>query len=62
MQYNNKPDKNNKVVPSVIVNPFSSQSYYIYDNKAINEKGYWTKTSFDEGIRPVITVPISDLE
>ena len=48
MQYNNKPDKNNKVVPSVIVNPFSSQSYYIYDNKAINEKGYWTKTSFDE--------------
>ena len=48
MQYNNKPDKINKVIPSVIVNPFSSQSYYIYDNKAINEKGYWTKTSFDE--------------
>ena len=47
MQYPNKPDKINKVIPSVIVNPFSSQSYYIYDSKAINEKGYWTKTSYD---------------
>ena len=48
MQYTNKPDKINKVKPSVIVNPFSSQSYYINNGKAINEKGYWTKTSFDE--------------
>ena len=48
MQYNTKPDKTNKVVPTVIINPFSSQSYYILDNKAINEKGYWTKTSYDE--------------
>ena len=48
MQYTNKPDKINKVIPSVIVNPFSSQSYYINNGKAINEKGYWTKTSFDE--------------
>ena len=48
MQYPNKPDKTNKVIPSVIINPFSSQSYYIYDYKEINQKGYWTKTSFDE--------------
>ena len=48
MQYFNKPDKINKVIPSVIVNPFSSQSYYIYEGKGINEKGYWTKTSYDE--------------
>ena len=25
MNYANKPDKNNKVTPSIIVNPFSSQ-------------------------------------
>ena len=48
MQYNNKPDKVNKAIPSVIINPFSSQSYYIYDGKAINYKGYWTKTAYDE--------------
>ena len=48
MQYNNYPDKSKKVIPSVIVNPFSSQSYYIMKGKEINEKGYWTKTSFDE--------------
>ena len=49
MKYENKPDKiNNKSTPSVIVNPFSSQSFYILDNKIINEKGYWTKTSYDD--------------
>ena len=48
MQYPNKPDKANKVVPELVINPFSSQSYYIYDGKAINQKGYWTKTSYDE--------------
>ena len=48
MQYPNKPDKINKVVPSVIINPFSSQSYYIIEGKGIDQKGYWTKTSFDE--------------
>ena len=48
MKYDNKPDKANKATPSVIINPFSAQSYYTYDGKAINEKGYWTKSSFDE--------------
>ena len=44
----NKPDKENKAIPSVIVNPFSSQSQYILVGKIINEKGYWTKTSYEE--------------
>ena len=44
MNYSNKLDKTNKAIPSVIVNPFSSQSYYILDSKGINHKGYWTKT------------------
>ena len=49
MKYENKPDKiNNKIIPTIIVNPYSAQSFYILDGKMINEKGYWTKTSFDD--------------
>ena len=48
MNYSNKPDKANKAIPSVIVNPFSSQSYYILYGKGINQKGYWTKTPFED--------------
>ena len=49
MKYENKPDKiNNKTIPTIIVNPYSAQSFYILDGKMINEKGYWTKTSFDD--------------
>ena len=48
MQYDNKPDKDHIAKPSVITNPFSSQSYYVYDGKVTNDKGYWTKTSYDE--------------
>ena len=40
MNQSNKPDKTNKAIPSVIVNAFSSQSYYILDGKGINHKGY----------------------
>ena len=48
MNYTSKPTKSSKVVPSVIVNPYSSQSFNIYNGKVINENGYWTKTSYDE--------------
>ena len=56
MKYDNKPDKTNKAVPSIIINPFSSQSYYTLDYKIINEKGYWTKTSYDEESAYVIAL------
>ena len=48
MNYGSRPDKSNKAIPSVIVNPFSSQSLYIYSGKYYNQKGYWTKTPYDE--------------
>jgi len=48
MAYTSKPNKESKVIPSVIVNPYSSQSFNIYDGKIINENGYWTKTSYNE--------------
>ena len=48
MNYENKPDIEKKVIPSIIVNPFSCQSYYILDGKIINEKEYWTKNSYEE--------------
>ena len=48
MNYTSKPNKTSKVIPSLIVNPYSSQSFNIYEGKVINENGYWTKTSYDE--------------
>ena len=48
MKYSNKPNKDNKSIPSVIINFFSSQSFYINNSKIIDEKGFWTKTPYDE--------------
>ena len=48
MNYSNKSDKANKGIPSVIVNPFSTQLYYILDDKGINQKGYQTITPFED--------------
>ena len=56
MNYANKPNKASKVIPSVIVNHYSSQSFKIYDGKIINENGYWTKTSYEEDTSYAYTI------
>ena len=47
MKYASKPTKSSSVAPPYKIGHYCSNSNYIIKGKIVNEKGYWTKTSYN---------------
>ena len=48
MKYSRKPNKTSKVKPTDNTPYYYSLSYYTNNGKTVNERGYWTKNTYDE--------------
>ena len=62
MKYSRKANKTSKVNPRVRITHFHSLSYYINNGKTVNEKGYWTKNSYNEDSSYAYAIDINGRE